>query len=82
MKLSVTTFRAGAQRLTTLWANQAKPPSNGPSRLSIPSSIEADDEYLLPRRVNSLDSLETPEKIPRTPRSITTLGLSQVRIVI
>ncbi|GFS75602.1 uncharacterized protein NPIL_684671 [Nephila pilipes] len=84
MKLSVTTFRAGAQRLTTLWhANQNKHRSHGTSRLDLPTSSDAegdaDIECLIPRRVNSLDSLH--EKItiePRTPRSITTLGLSQV----
>ncbi|GIX82910.1 uncharacterized protein CDAR_461421 [Caerostris darwini] len=86
MKLSVTTFRAGAHRLTTLWqANQSRPLSGGSSRLNLPTSSdneEEDVECLIPRRVNSLDSLDMGDKRitiePRTPRSITTLGLSQV----
>ncbi|KAF8794805.1 hypothetical protein HNY73_002735 [Argiope bruennichi] len=87
MKLSVTTFRAGAHRLTTLWqANQARPP-NGASRLNIPSDNEDTDddddvECSIRRRVNSLDSFDIGDKKenePRTPRSITTLGLSQNR---
>ncbi|GBM56996.1 hypothetical protein AVEN_146029-1 [Araneus ventricosus] len=85
MKLSVTTFRAGAHRLTTLWqANQARPPI-GASRLNLPTSDNEEDdddvECLIKRRVNSLDSFDVGDKKdiePRTPRSITTLGLSQV----
>ncbi|GFT99187.1 uncharacterized protein TNCV_1353571 [Trichonephila clavipes] len=86
MKLSVTTFRAGAQRLNTLWqANQTKPLSHGASRLNLPTCSDAEDddiECLIPRRSNSLDSLNISDKKemePRTPRSISTLGLSQVR---
>ncbi|GFY62042.1 hypothetical protein TNIN_213221 [Trichonephila inaurata madagascariensis] len=54
MKLSVTTFRAGAQRLTTLWqTNQTKPLSQGASRLNLPTCSDAEDdddiESLIPR---------------------------------
>ncbi|GFQ77555.1 uncharacterized protein TNCT_53601 [Trichonephila clavata] len=85
MKLSVSTFRAGTQRLTTLWqANQTKPPTHGASRPNFSTSSDAEDddiECLIPRRSNSLDSFDMSDKKemePRTPRSITTLGLSQV----
>ncbi|GIY97084.1 hypothetical protein CEXT_751971, partial [Caerostris extrusa] len=81
-----TTSSVSAKSPDDHWGNRtaSRPLSDGSSRLNLPTSSdneEEDIEFLIPRRVNSLDSLDMGDKRitiePRTPRSITTLGLSQ-----